>query len=387
MNGIWYYIIAFFAIWIIALIFKKRLEKHGVTVEFPILLWKTQRFTGFIDKIGKSHPKFWKYFMNLGSLIAYISMAIVTVTIIYSLFLIKGTSAVSVVLPGVEVPGSPIFIPFLSGIIALASIIIVHEFAHGIVARAENIKVKSIGLALFAILPGAFVEPDEEQMKQAKKSSRIRLAAAGSISNYLLAIISLLLVLGISAYAMPGVYEVDGMEVQSIVNNSPADGILTKGVIINSIDNVKLNSAESYLSTFQHTHPNQTVIINTSKGNYNVKLASNPDNKSRGYLGITASEHNIINPSVEKQYGDLLPWIWSWLGELFYIMFLLNLSVGLFNLLPIKPLDGGIMLHNLLSYKLKEETCEDILTFISVFIWLIIIGMLIYGMVTGLNLI
>ena len=42
--------------------------------------------------------------------------------------------------------------------------IIIHEFSHGILARVENVKINSIGLLLFAIIPGAFVEPDEEKL-------------------------------------------------------------------------------------------------------------------------------------------------------------------------------------------------------------------------------
>ena len=41
---------------------------------------------------------------------------------------------VSIVIPGVEMPGSSIYIPFFYGLIALATVLIVHEFSHGFIA-------------------------------------------------------------------------------------------------------------------------------------------------------------------------------------------------------------------------------------------------------------
>ena len=43
------------------------------------------------------------------------------------------------------------------------------------------------------------------------------------------------------------------------------------------------------------------------------------------------------------------------LKDLFYWIFLLNFAVGTFNLLPMKPLDGGLILEELLRYKLSKN--------------------------------
>ena len=45
---------------------------------------------------------------------------------------------------------------------ALAIVAIPHEFAHGIFARLNNLRVKSSGFALFGPILAAFVEPDEK---------------------------------------------------------------------------------------------------------------------------------------------------------------------------------------------------------------------------------
>ena len=142
-------------------------------------------------------------------------------------------------------PGSSIYIPFFYGLLALATVLIVHEFSHGIQAVGENIPIKSIGLLLFIILPGAFVEPDEDELKKAKRSSRLRVYAAGSIANISLAIIALLLVSLFSA-AIPTYFAEDGIAIDRIVENSPSDGILKEGMILEAVDDNEINDSVTY---------------------------------------------------------------------------------------------------------------------------------------------
>ena len=141
MNGIYYYVIAFILIWTIAIIFKNQLTDHGVEVNFPLLMWRTQRLRGFIDKLANRAPRFWKWYMNIGIVISAGFMILMAVALVYSLKTLVDTPSVSLIVPGVEVPGSPIFIPLLSGLIALATVLIVHEFSHGILSRVEKINI------------------------------------------------------------------------------------------------------------------------------------------------------------------------------------------------------------------------------------------------------
>ena len=59
------------------------------------------------------------------------------------------------------------------GIIALITVMVVHEFGHGIISRVEGVKIKSIGVLFLAVLPGAFVEPDEEDIQKSKRISKL----------------------------------------------------------------------------------------------------------------------------------------------------------------------------------------------------------------------
>ena len=379
MNGIWYYLIAFILIWILSLTFKKQLSNHGFEIEFPVIMWKTKRLTGFIDRIVKISPKFWRWFMNFGIVICYIAMFLMTYLLLQSITTIVEAPQVSIILPGVEMPGSTIFVPFGYGILALATVIIVHEFSHGILSRTEGIKIDSIGLLLFTILPGAFVEPDEEELKESSKLSRLRVYGAGSMANITLAVIAILICSAISTMVIPHDFSEDGIEINRVVEGSPADGILKEGMVLKAIDNKSIDSPTDYMSIVSNTTPNTNLSISTDEGEYILTLDKNPNNQSRGYIGIQAQKHYEIDPDVSNVWGNTLPWVWFSIFELFQWIFLLNLGVGLFNLLPMKPLDGGHMLEILLSYKLKEETYKPIVKAVSIILAIIIISSIIFS--------
>lgn len=368
MNGIYYYLIAFGVIWILAAIFHEKLSNHGFEIDFPIIMWKTQRLRGFLTKISNLSPRFWRWFMNVGIIVAYGAMIFITGTLLSTLPSVFDTPAVSIVIPGVEMPGSSIYVPFVYGIIALATVLIVHEFSHGIQSIGEKIPIKSIGLLLFAVIPGAFVEPDEEKLKSAKRTSRLRVYAAGSIANISLAIIALLLFSLISA-GIPNYFAEDGIEIDRIVSDSPSDGILKEGMVLQAIDGVKINDSQSYVDTVGSFKPGDNISIQTDQGTYSVVLGKNPNNESVGFFGIQANKHFKL---VDDSLGPL-PWVLFELLDLFQWIFMLNLGIGLFNLLPIKPLDGGYMLQILLSYKMSEEKYIPIVNALSVVLAMVIV--------------
>ena len=112
MNGIYYYLIAFFVIWILSLTLRDKLENHGFEISFPVIMWKTQRLRGLISRISNISPKFWRWFMNLGIVVAYGAMVFITWTIISSIPSIFEAPSVSIVVPGVDIAGSTNFCAF-----------------------------------------------------------------------------------------------------------------------------------------------------------------------------------------------------------------------------------------------------------------------------------
>lgn len=379
MNGIYYYLIAFIVIWILAFGLKSKLTNHGFEIQFPLIMWRTEKFKNFIKRMANLSPRFWKWFMNVGIVISYIAMIYITWTLLSSLSSMLYAPSVSLVIPGVELPGSSIYVPLGYGLVALATVLIVHEFSHGILAVAEKINVKSVGLMLFAILPGAFMEPDEEEMKEAKKASKLRIYAAGSMANITLAVIALLIVSAVGSYVIPSTFEENGIEIDRLVGDSPASKVLKEGMIIESIDNQKVNDTNSYVNAVNNLKPGQNITIGTNEGDYSIILDKNPNNDSKGYMGIQAAKHYELNEGVASVYGDTLPWIWFGVLELFQWIAMLNLGIGLFNLLPIKPLDGGHMFETLLSYKIPEFFYKPVVNALSLILGMIIIFSIVYG--------
>ncbi|WP_406535265.1 site-2 protease family protein [Methanobrevibacter sp.] len=376
MNGIYYYLIAFAVIWILVGIFHEKLSDYGVELNFPVIMWKTQRLRGLISRISNFSPTFWRWYMNVGIVVAFGAMIFITWTLISSLPSVFETPAVSIVIPGVDMPGSSIYVPLFYGLIALASVLIVHEFSHGIQAVGEKISIKSIGLLLFIILPGAFVEPDEDELKNAKRSSRLRVYAAGSIANITLAIIAILLVSLISM-GIPHYFAEDGIAIDRVVSDSPSDGILKDGMVLEAIDNHKITDAESYTNIVSSFKPGDNITVQTDQGSYSIMLGKNPNNDSVGFFGIQANKHFKL---IDDSLGPI-PWVLFELLDLFQWVFMLNLGIGLFNLLPLKPLDGGYMLEILLSYKLSENHYKPIVNALSGVMAVIIIFSLIIGFI------
>ena len=376
MNGIYYYLIAFVVIWVLVAVFHEKLSNHGVELNFPVIMWKTQRLRGFISRISNLSPKFWRWYMNVGVIVAFGAMVFITWTIISTLPTVFETPSVSIVIPGVDIPGSQIYVPFVYGLIALATVLIVHEFSHGVQAVGEKIPIKSIGLMLFAIIPGAFVEPDEEKLKEAKNSSKLRVYAAGSVANMTLALIAMIL-LSVCSAGLPAFFEEDGIAVDRIVSDSPSEGILKEGMVLEAIDNHTIGDANEYGDIVSSYSPGDNVTVKTDQGTYQVTLGTNPNNESRGFFGIQAIKHFEL---VDDSLGPL-PWILFELIDLFQWIAMLNLGIGMFNLLPMKPLDGGYMLEILLSYKLSEEHYTPIVNALSVVMAMIIVFSLLVGFI------
>ena len=413
LNVLWYYAIAFIIIWVVAILFKDRLK---IDIEGPVMMRRTLRLRDFIDSVAMKSPRSWRLIMNIGLPVSFFFMAVIVGIIISTLPTTFTNPQLSLILPGVDIPGSPVLIPLGYGIVALMTVLIIHEFGHGIISRVEGVKIDSIGVLLLAVLPGAFVEPNQEDIEKSERIQKLRIYAAGSIFNFILAAISLIIVafislmivgsvfIGVPGFSIPGTdlktptiggningpifptFQNDGVEIYSVVPNSPATGILTEGTVIQSINGVQsldINGAEKVLN---NTQIGENVTFQTTHGNYSVKAGIKPTNSSQGYIGIRTVDHIVVDNNVAKTVGTQIPWFIYTIQQLFFWIFLINFSVGIFNLLPMKPLDGGLLLEELLGYKLSKSTVNKIMTPLSYILILVIASIIIYSLVKGILL-
>jgi membrane-associated protease RseP (regulator of RpoE activity) len=137
---------------------------------------------------SRRRVSFWKGYGNIAIVIVLFFMFIMFALLVWQSFIVVRIP------PGVikpqqmlGIPGVNPVIPLWYGIFGLAVAMLVHEFAHGILARAGKITVKSLGLLYMVVPIGAFVEPDEDQLAGVDRGRRSRVFAVGPATNIIVA--------------------------------------------------------------------------------------------------------------------------------------------------------------------------------------------------------
>ena len=386
MDALWFYAIAFVVIWVLAILFKDKLK---IDVNGPILMRRTQRLRGFINSIAQISPRFWKYSMNVGIPVAVFFMAWIFYLLVDSLASMLAAptpptqATVGIAIPGVSIPGSPINVPLGYGLAAIVTVLVVHEFGHGILARAEGIGIKSIGLLIFAVIPGAFVEPDEEEIKKAKRLSKLRIYAAGSIFNMGFGALALIGALLLSMFFIGPSFHADGLHITNVIPDSPADGVLKEGMIITSINGQQITDRTSFFTVLNTTKPGDVLNIATNQGTFTVETAPSPHDPLISYIGVRTQENLAIDEDVSSTYGDILPWLLFGFTTLLQWIFILNFGIGTFNLLPLKPLDGGLMLEELLNYITTNDAANKLTNIISLVSLMLVVTSIGYSLTSA----
>ncbi len=336
-------IIIFYLIIIILIrIFRKRLTFQS---KFIVLL-KTKLGLAFMEKIANKHRNMVKLLGYIGIGIGFTGMVIICFLLLkglYSLIFVPEAPAVlTPVIPGVKIPGSPVFVPFWYGIIALFIVVVVHEFSHGVVARAHNLKIKSSGLVMFGPLFGAFVEPEEKQLTKAQDTKQYSVLAAGPFSNVLLAVVVGLIIVFIVA-PIQGTMEYNAGV--SFVDLDPGYGAEAAGlqpdVAYTFFDGKDVSSVEELSLMLQCKSPGEEIRIGNEKGTYTVMLNESPANPGKAYLGVLGATSAMKLKEENLSFLHTLLLVFRRLLEWVVV---LSLGIGLANLLPLGPVDGGRML-------------------------------------------
>ncbi|MBN2454281.1 hypothetical protein JXB11_01920, partial [Candidatus Woesearchaeota archaeon] len=147
-----------------------------------IFLYKTKWGLNLMDSIARKHRELVKLIGYIGIGIGFGGMAVIVGFLFKGaydiLFVPNAPPTISPVLPGVHIPGG-LYIPLWEGLIAIFIVAAVHEFFHGVVARAHNVPIKSSGPAIIGPFFAAFVEPDEERVKRQSDVAQYSFFAAG----------------------------------------------------------------------------------------------------------------------------------------------------------------------------------------------------------------
>ena len=322
---------------------KKKFEIQGGI----FALYRTKLGLKLMDKIAKKFPKSLNFIGYISIVVGFAGMILILYTLIQGTYKLvlgylgiipQSPPVIAPVLPGISVQGLPV-LSFWHWIIAIFIVAVIHEFAHGVYSRLAKVKIKSSGFAFLGPILAAFVEPDEEELKKVGTRKNLAMVSAGPFINIVLAFIVILFFNFLFVPLQSGLLSVDGVKLVNVETNSPADiAGMKAGLIIKDINGIPLNSQNDLVNEIQKSKQSDVLKINTDKGNYYVK----PDfSQNKPKIGISV-ENNLV---VKRGPQFLLPII-SWLNMLFFWLWVISLGIGLFNLLPLGPIDGGRLLYS-----------------------------------------
>jgi membrane-associated protease RseP (regulator of RpoE activity) len=299
----------------------------------------------------------------------------------------KSCPGVAPLLPGVSLPNFPITVP-LHGWISLLIILIVHEGMHGALARKAGIKIKSAGLLLLGILPiGAFVEPDEEKLKQAKEREQLRVFSAGPMANlFCAAIVGIFLFFVFPSIMVFSFLEynqaIDKVVIANVDQNinlcgritpSPAFGKLETGMIVNEVNGKKIESANDWASKIKESGRNPySLAVQKDQNSAAETIAIAPD--EMGYQGYSVEDKLKLGTKFSSGYIAFVLLI-SIIYSFLFWFFLLNFLVAIANFLPLEPFDGGkitkiLIIPYLGFWKIPKEEKEK--TVSKIFFWIVL---------------
>jgi membrane-associated protease RseP (regulator of RpoE activity) len=350
-----------FGVLLLILMIVKRKKLHFEKLLFPLfylVLYKTKLGITKMDWLSKKHPRIVKILGKVGILAGFSGMIMVFYLLIKSAMLIfsdpSAPGGVQPLFPGMCIEGLPC-LGFWHWIITIFILAIVHEFSHGVVARAYDIKIKSSGFAIFGlilpILPAAFVEPDEKQLQKKSKIAQLSVFAAGSFSNFLVAIIFGLLFFLVFLPVTNNLIQTEGVVITDVQEELPAAQIgIEGGEAVRFINDNEIKSVNEFLIAFNEIDPGDTISIVTNVSSYSMIAAVHPQDDTRGYIGVYIDHETSSVPT------DWWFPVFLWTRLLVYWVAIINFFVGLFNLFPIVILDGGRMFYVLVLGLTKDET-------------------------------
>jgi len=271
---------------------------------------------------------------------------------------------VGLVIPGVQVPKVNFFIPWYGWLILILGAII-HEFSHGIMLRIAKVKIKNVGVILFGPLPmGAFVEPDEKQLKKTDKQQVTKMYSAGPSSNLVLAILFALLLLIISSPINSYTTNIDNQRQLGLVVSSVTP---TAEICGSSFDNPaygKLQKNDKIISVNGTVIKTQSDLKNAIKQDYeNIFVVKSLDTNLTRTEYIKTNELGNIGISAEINIDETIPLpkrynLYKLIYQIVFWCAMLNFLFATTNYLPTIPFDGGYLAQNIFSGYLNKKHNE-----------------------------
>lgn len=362
---------------------------RALTLFGPALMVKTRRGRGWLDRMGRFR-RFWSIVSDVGLALAALAMVLIVGLLLWEGVLAARVPASAAPSPqeALALPGLNPIIPLGYGLVAIVVGIVLHELAHGIVARSQGVGVRSLGILWFVVPVGAFVEQDDEQMRAASRRVQGRIAAAGILANFVLAV--LFFSAGAALVAGSVHPNATGVGVEGSLSGTPAyNASIGAGDIITAVNGTATPTDTALFDALANTTGGETIEVDYysaqtgSLQSAHLVLAPSPYTKGKGFLGVAVAPITpgqmvgtltspltqsggplvgavtwIILPLAQLEpvappttsffhltgVGAALGTSDFWIGvNLLYWLSWMNLLLGLSNALPLVPLDGGLL--------------------------------------------
>jgi membrane-associated protease RseP (regulator of RpoE activity) len=337
------------------------LEKHGLEVKPGYFMFKSKALNSFLDRLTNRSRILWAVLSKIGLALSIGLMAFSIYTLGRNLlsFFFPTTGQVASIVPAIPVLTIRLYwLPYF--FLAAAIIVLTHELAHGVIARLENIPVLSTGVLAFLVFFGAFVEPDEKEFEKSPLLVKLRLLAAGSSTNLITGLLVLLLIMGL--FAAPA-----GVLIQEVVPNSPVEKAgFKQWDVIKGINGQHIFTPNDFYNSLRNVTPgielNLTVLHDNKLVSQQIITIERPTNKSEGIIGVLLGDSYRpsifgLDQYINVHFFHSLSWI-----------YLLGISVAIFNMLPAYPMDGERVLYYPLASLVKKRK-KELRIAINIFAW------------------
>ena len=269
-----------------------------------ILMVRSKRGLKLLDKTVKPRG-FWRFYGEISLWVCIFSMLMVGLLMIVAFITALVTPPQSPPPSASElvaIPGLNPVIPLGWGALAFIVALVIHEFGHGLQARAHGMRIRAFGLLQLGPLPlGAFAEPQYEELTNAPSKERMRMFAAGPATNIFAAVVCLMFLGGLAGQF---VASDDGVHVRGIVQEEGAyDAGLEPWDTIQSIDNQAVNNVDDFYDIMTGYSANDTIAITVMHQDGQVEtLNATLSDKYDYYLELGWSKSNLDDLGIEQ--GD-----------------------------------------------------------------------------------
>jgi len=339
-------------------------EKHGFKVLPFFLTYRSEKFKGMIGRISSKNKLLWKTLSNVGIALAFGLMIYATYFLFSNLlkFFLPVVESVPVVpvVPGVTI--SLDSLPYF--FVAVAIVVLLHEFAHGISAVVEKVMVKSAGLAVMLAFFGGFVEPEEKSFEKTSRTSKLRILGAGSAVNLATGLLVIILLASLFAPSA-------GVLVNSTLANGPAARAgIQRFDVIEAIDNKTINSIQSLSTYLANVTPGSNLSIEV---NNRLVTIVTENLSGRTIIGIYGLDYHPSRLGLDRIATANAYFTVYW-------TFIAAFSVAVFNMLPAFPFDGEKFLY----YSLADYVEEKDRLRLRILINVVFLGLLVSNVILSL---